>query len=427
MSCSKDNDEPEPGVNPNNPSNVNTLTADKLAGTWEIVYSKGYNTINGKTTDQWDEDVSNEHNRFVFKSDGTMAFMEYSNSKKTWHEDGKGTFYFQAKDGKMIVTGDFENFNIISYTENEMVIEYTFSEEKGNDIHKEYHHDTLHRITTNNNGNIEPEQSTNTNTLTADKLVGTWEIVYSKGYNTINGQTTDQWDEDVSNEHNRFVFKSDGTMAFMEYSNSKKTWHEDGKGTFYFQAKDGKMIVTGDFENFNIISYTENEMVIEYTFSEEKGNDIHKEYHHDTLHRIVTDNNGNIEPETNTNSNTLTADKIVGTWEIVYSKGYRSEDGNIVKQWDEDVSNEHNRFIFSSNGTWAFMEYSDSRKTWHEDGTGTFYFQAKDGKMVLTGIENFNLVSYTENEMVIEYMFSEQKSVLVEKHYRDTLYRIITK
>ena len=116
--------------------------------------------------------------------------------------------------------------------------------------------------------------------------------------------------------------------------------------------------------------------------------------------------------------------KYVGTWEIVYSSGYRAENGEIVKQWDEDVSNEHNRIMFKADGTWAFYEYSSSRGAWHEDGKGTYYMSGD--QIVVTGaMENFKIISLSSNEMVIEYEFSEDKgSVYVKKHYCDTLRRI---
>ena len=116
--------------------------------------------------------------------------------------------------------------------------------------------------------------------------------------------------------------------------------------------------------------------------------------------------------------------KYVGTWEIVYSSGYRAENGEIVKQWDEDVSGEHNRIVFGADGTWTFYEYSSSRGAWHEDGKGTYYMSGD--QIVVTGaMENLKIISFTTNEIVMEYEFSEDKdSVYVKKHYHDTLRRI---
>lgn len=116
--------------------------------------------------------------------------------------------------------------------------------------------------------------------------------------------------------------------------------------------------------------------------------------------------------------------KYVGTWEIAHSTGYRTENGEIVKQWDEDVSGEHNRIVFGADGTWTFYEYSSSRGAWHEDGKGTYYMSGD--QIVVTGaMENLKIISLTTNEMVMEYEFSEDKgSVYVKKHYHDTLRRI---
>ena len=116
--------------------------------------------------------------------------------------------------------------------------------------------------------------------------------------------------------------------------------------------------------------------------------------------------------------------KYVGTWEIAHSTGYRTENGEIVSQWDEDVSSEHNRIVFGADGTWTFYEYSSSRGAWHEDGKGTYYMSG-DQLVVMGAMENLKIISLTTNEMVIEYEFSEDKgSVYVKKHYHDTLRRI---
>ena len=118
--------------------------------------------------------------------------------------------------------------------------------------------------------------------------------------------------------------------------------------------------------------------------------------------------------------------KYVGTWEIAHSTGYRTENGEIVSQWDEDVSGEHNRIVFGADGTWTFYEYSSSRGAWHEDGKGTYYMSGD--QIVVTGaMENLKIISFTTNEIVMEYEFSEDKgSVYVKKHYCDTLRRITT-
>ena len=118
--------------------------------------------------------------------------------------------------------------------------------------------------------------------------------------------------------------------------------------------------------------------------------------------------------------------KYVGTWEIAHSTGYRTENGEIVSQWDEDVSGEHNRIVFGADGTWTFYEYSSSRGAWHEDGKGTYYMSGD--QIVVTGaMENLKIISFTTNEIVMEYEFSEDKgSVYVKKHYHDTLRRITT-
>ena len=133
----------EPGYEPSNGSgsmvgNIN------IAGTWSVVHSKGYRTENGTKTDQWDEDVTNVA-RVIFQNNGTWTLMEYSNSSGTWHEDGSGTF--QINNGVVSATG-FEDFSLVSLTQNQMVIEYSFTEDKGSTVVRKYYHDTLQRIIT---------------------------------------------------------------------------------------------------------------------------------------------------------------------------------------------------------------------------------------------------------------------------------------
>ncbi len=115
-------------------------------------------------------------------------------------------------------------------------------------------------------------------------LVGTWEIVHSKYTCKKNGVVFESGDEDVSDEHNRFVFYSNNHWEFHEYSDTKGTWHEDGTGIYYL--RNNQLVFTGDVESFSIVSLTKTKLVAKYKFVEEKGEDLYEDEYIDTMERV---------------------------------------------------------------------------------------------------------------------------------------------
>lgn len=249
-------------------------------------------------------------------------------------------------------------------------------------------------------------------------LVGTWEIVHSQYIRRENGVVVDSRSGDVSDEHNRFVFYSDGRVEFLEYSDTQGTWHEDGKGTFYL--RNGKIVFMGDFEDVSILSLSKTKLVLKYKFVQDKGDGliVEKEYI-DTMER-VDDNGGSAD-------GTYKMSDLVGTWEIVHSQYTCKENGVVVESGSEDVSDEHNRFVFYSNGTFEFLEY-DGEEGWHEDGKGTFYL--RNGQIVFggeeeEGLKDFAILSLTKTKLVAKYKFVEDKGENISvDEYIDTMERI---
>lgn len=127
--------------------------------------------------------------------------------------------------------------------------------------------------------------------------------------------------------------------------------------------------------------------------------------------------------------NTKDISNLYGTWEVVHSLGYRyvtskqTGETEETDSWDEDIPAGHIRTIFNSDGTWKSMEYSDSEGTWHEEFSGTFYMSGNE--LIVTGMEQFSINHFTDNELTVEYMTQEDKgSIIVQKYYHDTLRRI---
>lgn len=129
------------------------------------------------------------------------------------------------------------------------------------------------------------DDGTVNNTYQIDDLVGTWEIVHSQYTRRENGVVVDSGSEDVADEHNRFVFYSNGTFEFLEYSDSQGTWHEDGKGTFYL--RNGQFVFEGDMKDASILSLTKTKLVAKYRFVEDKDGTIYEDEYIDTMERIA--------------------------------------------------------------------------------------------------------------------------------------------
>lgn len=279
VGCGDDDDNIKEGIqggggNDDDTGN-NTYQIGDLVGTWEIVHSQYTRRENGVVVDSGSEDVSDDHNRFVFYSDGRVEFLEYSDTQGTWHEDGKGTFYL--RNGKIVFMGDFKDVSILSLSKTKLVLKYKFVEDKGVTIVETEYIDTMERID-DNSGNVN-------GTYTMSDLVGTWEIVHSQYTYKENGVVVQSGSEDVSDEHNRFVFYSNGTFEFLEYSDSQGTWHEDGKGTFYL--RNGQFVFEGDMKDASILSLTKTKLVAKYRFVEDKGGTIYEDEYIDTMERIA--------------------------------------------------------------------------------------------------------------------------------------------
>lgn len=233
-----------------------------LVGTWEIVHTKYTRKNNGKIVDSGSENVANEHDRFVFYSNGYFEFLEYDGGGN-WHEDGRGTFYL--RNGNFVFEGnDFEDARILSLSKTKLVVKYKVTEEKGSSFIETEYIDTMERIDSNAGGD-EDVNGGDTGFKMSD-IVGTWEIVHSKYVYKKDGKIIDAASMDVADEHNRFVFYSSGYFEFLEYDGGGK-WHEDGKGTFYL--RNGNFIFEGDFSNAEIISLSKTKLVARYTIIEE--------------------------------------------------------------------------------------------------------------------------------------------------------------
>lgn len=102
--------------------------------------------------------------------------------------------------------------------------------------------------------------------ISADNLVGTWELYWSAGYEKYNGEE-DRWDEAVDESDKfRMTFNSDGT-GVEDDDNQSFNWKLDGK----------KLTITGGGESqtVTLVKMSSSELVVE---SSEKGTDNGKPY-----------------------------------------------------------------------------------------------------------------------------------------------------
>lgn len=243
-------------------------------------------------------------------------------------------------------------------------------------------------------------------------LVGTWEIVHTKYTRRENGRMVDSGSADVSGEHNRFVFYSNGRFEFLEYDGGG-IWHQDGRGTFYM--RNGNVVFEGDdFEDASILSLSASRLVVKYKVTEEKGNVFIETEYTDTMERI----DENSPKPGDEGSGAYTKSDLVGTWEIVHSQYVYKKDGSVIDAGSMDVSGEHNRFAFYSDGRFEFLEY-DGDSRWHEDGKGTFYL--RDGNFVFEGsyFHDARILSLSKTRLVARYTVVEKTAVIAGREYTD--------
>ena len=116
---------------------------------------------------------------------------------------------------------------------------------------------------------------------------------------------------------------------------------------------------------------------------------------------------------------------IVGTWNIVYGVEQRYENNELVREREGALEAPYDQIIFTAN-TFAYMEYSNSKGTWHEDGTGTW---RQGGTRFVFTSNDFQYVEVTDYDgkdaLSLIMQSSEDKvSVIVTKKYRFKLQRV---
>ena len=116
---------------------------------------------------------------------------------------------------------------------------------------------------------------------------------------------------------------------------------------------------------------------------------------------------------------------IVGTWNIVYGVEQRYENNELVREREGALEAPYDQIIFTAN-TFVYMEYSNSKGTWHEDGTGTW---RQDGTRFVFTSNDFQYVEVTDYDgkdaLSLIMQSSEDKvSVIVTKKYRFKLQRV---
>lgn len=259
--------------------------------------------------------------------------------------------------------------------------------------------------------------------LKLSDLVGTWQIVHSRVSKKVDGAVSIK-DRDVELDFDCFVFSSDKTLCYLE--NSEDIWHEDGKSNF--DIVDGKFTLTsGDMSVAKIVSYTGNEMVLEYEFG---GNSDNKKHYLDTLKRIsqrtdVVKTDDNPNPARLESIPYLNSSDLVGTWLITYEKYSRTENDEIVDSRVGNVEDEKNYVVLFADGRYGFIEYSDDSNTWHLDGGEYSTYTIDKGNFSLPGSM---LLEYngTDTMKVFSVFVEEKGSTTVVKRNIRTLHRVNT-
>lgn len=170
-------------------------------------------------------------------------------------------------------------------------------------------------------------------------VVGTWNIVSSSMKRYENDMLVSEKSEDLTAPYDRIMFSENGTVEYLEYSSSNGTYHEDGKGTY---SMDGTRFVygSGEFDYFEILSYTENEMEVGYQFSEDKVSTIVRKVYHSKLQRTTEVTPRDDEP--------TTSYKIVFDWNDEGKRESYNANGLILQDFSREVQVDYNNVYFGT-------------------------------------------------------------------------------
>ena len=283
-----------------------TVNMQNLAGTWQSIHAKGYNSKDNRYYETKTLSGLDSLDAPVLMTLNTnMTYISYWPSWSSW--DGqynnspdftwrKSGIYGAGGDGTILLVGkqlqltdDYGSsyclrMTITSLTSKRLVGRIDWGYGDYDIVTYGRDGDGADYFSSNSPQEDEDETPVSpTPSLIAD-MAGTWELVHTSGIRFENETQTEDWDEDVPAGNVRIIITPDGAWKAMEYSHSTNTWHEDSSGTFYMQGD--QLAVTGEMEQFSIYSLTKNEMTIEYMKQEDKGSVIVQKYHHDTFKRI---------------------------------------------------------------------------------------------------------------------------------------------
>lgn len=120
-----------------------SLTTADLAGTWQTtrveyaLYENGTLADQGVETDLFD--------RLIITTDGHFTYMEYSDYSGQYHADGTGTFARRG-DTWVVSTSDWDEITVVSVERNQIVIDMTLNEQKGDALYVDKVRQTFARI-----------------------------------------------------------------------------------------------------------------------------------------------------------------------------------------------------------------------------------------------------------------------------------------
>jgi len=131
-----------------------------------------------------------------------------------------------------------------------------------------------------------------------------------------------------------------------------------------------------------------------------------------------------ISDETYTPPTPTETRSIVGKWNVVYVSSQRYEGATLTDSYEGAKTAPYD-YIQITDNTFTYMEYSNSRGTWHEDGTGTWRMDGTKFVFTSSDFDYMEVISYDgNNNMVVSSRMSEDKdSYVVTKQYVMTLQR----
>lgn len=121
-------------------------------------------------------------------------------------------------------------------------------------------------------------------------------------------------------------------------------------------------------------------------------------------------------------------ENLYGTWHPILDEGWEKEDGEIVDEWDIDVTpsdyNDYERREFTENEIYEYYYYGGK---WQKDSY-PYEYTLKGNRIYISNWDdgatpNITIKSLSENQLILESHVSEEEDGVAYEYYNKITYK----